>query len=157
MLLKPNVGRALSAIGALVLIVALFLVWYHIERPSVTDSSTGWETFPRLRIVILVGALLTIGTALVRQVRAVLVVRTLLGLVLAILILRRIVFAPTLADPVSAQIGVYVGFVAAVLVALGGLVDTGRRVVETYPSLWRPPVAELGRGTRQLDQSDERP
>lgn len=156
MLLKPNVGRALSALGALVLILGLWMVWYHVERSTGTESSTGWDTFPRLRIIVLVGAILTIGTALVAQVRWVLVARTLLGLVLAVLILRRIVFAPELSDPVSSQGGVYAGFVAALAVALGGLVDTGRRVVETYPTLWRPPAAELGRGTRQLDPGDER-
>lgn len=155
MLLKPNVGRALSALGALVLILGLWMVWYHVERRTGTESSTGWQTFPRLRLIILVGAVLTIGTALVRQVRAVLVVRTLLGLLLALLILRRVVFPPTLSDPVSSQAGVYAGLVAAILVALGGLVDTGRRVVESYPTLWRPPAGELGRGTRQLDHGDE--
>jgi hypothetical protein len=128
-MLKPITGRILSAMGAALLILAIFLVWYHVDRDGgVTTTSTGWETFPRLRIIILVGALLTLATALVAQVRWVLIARTALGLVLAALIVRRIVDPPDIADPVSAQFGVYAGFVGALAVALGGLVDTGARV-----------------------------
>jgi small-conductance mechanosensitive channel len=128
-MLQPIVGRILSAAGAAVLILALFLVWYHVDRANgATTTSTGWETFPRLRIIILVGAVLTLATALVAQVRWVLLARTALGLVLAALIMRRIIDPPDIDDPVSAQFGVFCGFLAALAVALGGLVDTGRRV-----------------------------
>lgn len=155
-LLKPNVGRALSAIGALVVALALFMTWYRIARPTgAVQDTTGWQTFTNLRIAILVGGVLTIGSALVRQARPVLIARTLLGLVLAALILRRIVLPPDVTGTVTSQVGVYVGFVGALLVALGGLVDTGRKVVEVYPGLWRPPAAELGRGQRALDPGDD--
>jgi hypothetical protein len=128
-MLKPITGRILSAVGAALLILTLFVVWYHVDRDgNVTTTSTGWDTFPRLRIIILVGAVLTLITALVAQARWVLLARTALGLVLAALIMRRIIDPPDIADPVSAQVGVYVGFVAALAVALGGLVDSGRRV-----------------------------
>jgi hypothetical protein len=128
-MLKPITGRILSAAGAALLILALFMVWYHVDRDgNVTTTSTGWETFPRLRIAILVGALLTLATAVVAQVRWVLIARTVLGLVLAALIMRRIIDPPDIADPVSAQLGVFIGFAGALAVALGGLVDTGRRV-----------------------------
>jgi hypothetical protein len=128
-MLTPIAGRILSAVGAALLIVTLFVVWYHVDRDgNVTTTSTGWETFPRLRIIILVGALLTLATALVAQVRWVLLARTALGVILAALIMRRIIDPPDIADPVSAQFGVIIGFVAALAVALGGLVDTGRRV-----------------------------
>jgi small-conductance mechanosensitive channel len=128
-MLKPITGRILSAVGAVLLILAVFLVWYHIDRDgNVTESSTGWDTFPRLRFIILAGAVLTLVTALLAQVRWVLLARTALGLVLAVLIMRRIIDPPDIADPISAQFGVFVGFLGALAVALGGLVDTGRRV-----------------------------
>jgi peptidoglycan/LPS O-acetylase OafA/YrhL len=153
-LLKPNAGRALSAIGAVVVVLALFMVWYHLMPRD--ESSTGWQTFTNLRFVIVAGGVLTLLSALVPQTRLVLTARTLLGLLLAALILRRIIFPPDLVDTtVTSQVGVYVGFVGALLVAAGGLVDTGRKVVEVYPNLWRPPVAELGRGQRVLDSGDE--
>jgi hypothetical protein len=153
-LLKPNVGRALSALGAIVVVLALFMAWYHLMPRD--ETSTGWQTFTNLRFVILAGGVLTLLSALVDQSRLVLVARTLLGLVLAILILRRIISPPDLVNTtVSAQVGVYVGFVGALLVAAGGLVDTGRKVVEVYPGLWRPPAGQLGRGQRTLDPGDD--
>ena len=156
-LLKPNVGRALSAIGALIVVLALFMTWYHIVRPDGTvDDTTGWQTFTNLRIVILAGAILTILSALPPQPRPLLIARTILGLILFVLILRRIIDPPDVTGDVTAQIGVYAGAVGAVLVALGGLVDTGRHVVEVYPSLWRPPAGELGRGQRSLGSGDDR-
>jgi peptidoglycan/LPS O-acetylase OafA/YrhL len=155
-LLKPNVGRALSALGALIVVLALFMTWYHIVRPDgAIDDTTGWQTFTNLRFVILAGGVITIFSALVPQTRPVLILRTLLGLVLAALILRRIISPPDVIGDVNSQIGVYVGLVGSLLVALGGLVDTGRTVVEAYPNLWRPPVAELGRGQQTLDHGDD--
>ncbi len=137
MLLSPRIGRLLSAAGAMLLIAALFLVWYDIARSPAEGptTSTGWETFPRLRIVLLAGAALTLVTALLAQTRAVLAARTVLGLVLAALILRRIVAPPDLDYAVSAQAGVFVGLAAALAVALGGLVDSTRKVVAFFPDL----------------------
>jgi hypothetical protein len=150
-MLKPITGRILSAVGAALLILTLFVVWYHVDRGTVTTTSTGWDTFPRLRIIILAGALLTLVTALAAQVRWVLIARTALGLVLAALIMRRIIDPPDIADPVSAQVGVYIGFLAALAVALGGLVDTGRRVAaEGLGGLG------LGRPLPQLPPGDPR-
>ena len=146
MILNPKIGRVLSAVGAALLIVSLFLVWYHVDRDNgVTTTSTGWDTFPRLRVIILVGAILTLVTALVAQVRWVLLARTVLGLVLAALIVRRIIDPPDIADPVSSQFGVFVGLVGALAVALGGLVDTGRTVAsEGLSGLgFGPPRPEL--------------
>lgn len=154
MLLKPNVGRALSLVGALVVVASLFMTWYHIDR-AVNAHTTGWQTFPNLRIALIVGAVIVAGTALVVQTRPVLIVRTLVGLVLAVLILRRIIFPPDLAQAVTSQIGVYVGLVGALFVAAGGLVDTGREVIEAYPSLWRQPAGELGPGRSTLRRGDD--
>ena len=156
-LLKPNVGRALSAIGAVIAVLALFMVWYEITRANgVVEDSTGWDTFTNLRFVILIAAVITLGTALVRQTRPVLIVRTVLGLVVALLVLRRIIDPPDLVDAeVSSQLGVWFGLVGALLVAAGGLVDTGRTVIEAYPNLWRPAAGELGAGRRSIGSGDD--
>jgi hypothetical protein len=143
-MLKPNAGRVLSAVGAGLLIVALFLVWYDIDRGTFTETSTGWDTFPRLRVILLVGALLTLASAIPRQTGPVLIARTVLGLGLAALIVRRIIDPPDIADPVSTQSGVYVALAGALAVAAGGLVDTGRRVAAAYPAM--PGGADPGRG-----------
>jgi hypothetical protein len=149
-MLKPNVGRALSAVGAIVLLVSLALVWYHVERPTGLESSTGWESFPRLRLIVLAGALLTLVTALVPQNRWVLIARTVLGLVVAALVLRRIIDPPDISSPVLPQLGVYVALLGALAVALGGVVDTSRRMVPIMglgrdPHRQLPPAPAAGR------------
>jgi len=156
-LLKPNVGRALSAIGALIVVLALFMTWYHIVRPDGSvDDTTGWQTFTNLRVVILAGGILTILSAIPPQTRPLLIARTLLGLLLFALILRRIIDPPDVTGTVTSQIGVYIGAVGAIVVALGGLVDTGRHVVVAYPTLFRQPAGQLGRGQRSIDSGDDR-
>lgn len=147
----------LSAAGAIILAIALFATWYHIDRPPVLGDpdTTGWQTFYRLRVVILVGAALVLVGALVRQARPVLVGRTLLGLLLAVLIVRRIVDPPALDYDVTPAIGVYLGALGALLVAVGGVVDSGREVIARYPDLrpWGGPVGELPRGPEGGDRS----
>jgi hypothetical protein len=151
MLLSPRIGRVLSAAGALLLIVALFMVWYNIARSPMDGSttSTGWQTFPRLRIAILVGALITLVTAFVPQTRVVLALRTVLGLFLAALILRRIIAPPDIEATVTKDAGVYVSLAGALAVALGGLVDSTRKAVEVLPDLGMG-----GGGSRGLPPGD---
>jgi len=136
-MLRPNTGRILSAVGAAALIVALFLVWYDIDRSPLegATSASGWDTFPRLRLIVLAGALLTLLLAIPRQTRAVLIARTALGIVVGALILRRIVDTPEYSAPLHPQPGMYVALAAAIAVALGGLVDSGRRAAATYAGL----------------------
>lgn len=146
-MLSPRTGRILSALGAVLLAVALFLTWYHIDRaPALGDpDTTGWQTFFRLRWIVLAGAALLLVSAVVRQTRPVLVGRTVVGLVVAALIVRRIVDPPDLDYDVTPQLGVYVGAVGALLAAVGGLIDSGREVVQVRPDLafWRGPAGEL--------------
>src|SRR3954453_215973 len=149
-MLKPNAGRALSAAGAILLLVSLVLVWYHVERPTGIEDSTGWDAFPRLRLIVLAGAVLTLATALVRQVRWVLIARTVLGVVLAALILRRIVDPPDISSPVLTQFGVYIGLLGALAVAFGGLVDTGRELVMPVMGLGSTPRGELPSGPGEM-------
>jgi len=153
-LLSQRTGRILSAVGAVVLAVALFVIWYKIDRPaSLGDpDTTGWQTFFRLRIAVLAGAILLLVSALVTQSRLVLIGRTVVGLVLAALIVRRIIDPPELDYDVTPQLGVYLGALGAFLAAAGGLVDSGRHVVEQRPDLafWRGHAGELPRGSDEV-------
>jgi hypothetical protein len=146
-MIGTRAGRILSAVGATALIAGLFLTWYHIDRAVGPTDTTGWQTFTRLRWLILLGAVVLLATAVVRQTRAVLLARFFLGLVLGALILRRIIDPPNIAN-ISSQFGVFVGVLGAACAVLGGLVDTSREVIDRYPDLafWREPVAELGPG-----------
>jgi hypothetical protein len=150
-LLSPRTGRILSVAGAVLLAVALFATWYHIDRAaSLGDpDTTGWQTFHRLRIVVLGGAAIVVISAIVTQTRVALIARTVVGLLVAALIVRRIVDPPTLDYTVTPQIGVYLGALGALLAAAGGLVDSGREVVQQRPDLafWRGHAGELPRGS----------
>jgi hypothetical protein len=150
-MLSPTLGRLLSAVGAVVVAVALALTWYHIDRTALqgTTDSTGWQTFTNLRWLIVAGAAFVLVTALLRQTRPVLIARTVVGVVLALLILRRIVDPPDLDFAVTAQIGVYVGLLGALCVAFGGLVDSGREVV----TRWREPAGHLAGGPDAHDRA----
>jgi hypothetical protein len=151
-MLSPTIGRVLSAVGAVVVAVALVLTWYHIDRSALqgTTESTGWQTFTNLRWLILAGAAFVLVTALLRQTRPVLIARTVVGLVLAALILRRIVDPPDLGFPISSQIGVFAGLAGAIAVAVGGLVDSGREVVTV---MFGPPAGELTAGAPPADRA----
>ena len=78
-----------------------------------------------------------------------LVARTVLGLLVGALIMRRIVDPPDLSAAVHPQLGMWLAFLGALMVAIGGLVDTGRRVVAAYPGL-----AGGGRAPRSLPPGD---
>jgi hypothetical protein len=124
---------------------------HHIDRAGgAVEPAAGWETFTRLRVLILAGAAALLATAIVAQTRPVFVARTLIGVVLGLLILRRIAFSPDIAGPVTAQAGVLVGLAGALAAVLGGMVDSGREIVERYPAMafWRQPAGELGRESR---------
>jgi hypothetical protein len=150
-LLSPRTGRILSAVGAALLAIALFATWYHVHRTADLGDpyTTGWQTFHRLRILILAAAAFLLVSAIVKQTRPVLIARTVVGLVVAGFIVRRILFPPDLAYAVTPEIGVYLGALGALAAAAGGLIDSGREVVEQRPDLafWRGPLAELPSGS----------
>jgi hypothetical protein len=156
-MISQRMGRLLSAVGALLLIGGLFLTWYHITRAGgFVESATGFDTFTRLRLVILAGAVVLLLSAIVAQTQPVLIVRTLVGVVLGVLILRRIVFPPDIGAPVQSQMGVFVGLIGAICAVFGGIVDTSREVAERYPDMafWRPSAGELGAGAPPPPQNE---
>jgi peptidoglycan/LPS O-acetylase OafA/YrhL len=150
-LLSLRTGRILSAVGAVLLAVALFATWYHVQGTQGDPYTTGWQTFHRLRVLILAGAAFLLVSAVVRQTRAVLIARTVVGLIVAAFIVRRILFPPELSHVLTPQVGVYLGALGALAAAAGGLIDSGREVVEQRPDLafWRGPVAELPSGSQK--------
>jgi hypothetical protein len=87
--------------------------------------------------------------------RPVLIGRTLLGPVVAALIVRRISDPPSLDSAVTPQIGVYLGALGVLAAAAGGLVDSGREVVEQRPDLafWRSPAGGLPAGPDAGDRA----
>ena len=65
-MISPRLGRFLSATGAILLIAGLFATWHTITRQAgALETASGFETFPRLRVAIIAGALLLLASAVV--------------------------------------------------------------------------------------------
>ncbi len=153
-------GRWLVGIGAVLLVAGLFLTWYHVVRPNgFAEDTTGWQTFTKLRFILLVGGIATLASVALVQTRAVTIGRTILGLVLAALVVRRIVSPPDLAtSTVTSQLGVYVSLLGALGIVFGSLLGAG---AEEDEDLDRPdgdpvpvagaPVGALAAGDRPAD------
>src|SRR3954464_199551 len=65
-------GRVLVGIGAAVLIAGIFLAWYHVVRPNgFAEDTTGWQTFTKLRYLILGGGILALISVMLVPTRVV--------------------------------------------------------------------------------------
>jgi MFS family permease len=120
-------SRWLVGIGAAILIAGMFLTWYHVVRPNgFAEDTTGWQTFTKLRFAILAGGVLSLLSVVLVPTRIVLIGRTLVGLVIAALVVRRIVSPPDLpGSTVTAQLGIYISLLGAVGIVFGGLFGGG--------------------------------
>jgi hypothetical protein len=120
-------GRFITAIGAAVLLVGMFLAWYEVVRSNgYTVNTTGWQTFTHLRFVLLLGSVGCLVSVLLRQTRLVVLGRLAVGIVASVLVIRRIVSPPELkGSTVTAQLGIYVSLLGALGIAFGGLLGLG--------------------------------
>lgn len=123
-------GRVVTVVGAVLLIVGFFLTWYHVVRPDgFAENTTGWQTFTRLRLLVLAASGAMVATALLRHSRRLAIARVVVGAVLAVLVIRRIVSPPDLEQStVTARLGVYVSLLGALGVGFGGLMGLGAPV-----------------------------
>lgn len=110
---KIDLGEALAALGALLLVIALFLNWF--------GDASGWEAFESLDLVLLLLAL----TALAAVVGAFdwLGARLLapLGALLLLIVVVQIVEPPPAVGDLDVETGAWLALAGAALVALGGL------------------------------------
>src|SRR4051794_15008008 len=88
-------GRFITAIGAVVLLVAMFLTWYEVVRGNgFTVHTTGWQTFTNLRFLLLAGAVACLVSPLPVQTPLIVVGRLVIGVVCSALGVRRLLFPP---------------------------------------------------------------
>src|SRR4051794_1024218 len=165
-------SRWLVGIGAAVLIAGMFLTWYHVVRPNgFAEDTTGWQTFTKLRYVILGGGIVALVSVVLVPTRAVRIVRVVIGLVTAGLVLRRIISPPDLpGSTVTAQLGIYISLLGSVGILMGGLIGgevDDDELAEDQPA---EPIAALPPGeadvvdaepveatdTRELETGDAR-
>ena len=152
-------SRWLVGIGAAVLIAGMFLTWYHVVRPNgFAEDTTGWQTFTKLRYVILGGGILALISVMLVPTRPVRIARVVIGLFIAAAVLRRIISPPDLpGSTVTAQIGIYISLLGAVGIVIGGLI--GGDVADDEPAEAEPgePVAALPPGEADGDVVDAEP
>jgi hypothetical protein len=123
-------GRFITAIGAAVLLIGMFLSWYEVvRRNGYTVDTTGWQTFTKLRFLLLAGSVGCVASVLMRQTRAIVLGRLAVGLVASALVIRRIVSPPDLPGAtLTAQLGIYVSLLGALGIAFGGLLGLGTEI-----------------------------
>src|SRR3954468_4569098 len=152
-------SRWLVGIGAAVLIAGMFLTWYHVVRPNgFAEDTTGWQTFTKLRYLILGGGILALISVMLVPTRVVRIGRVVIGLFIAAAVLRRIISPPDLpGSTVTAQVGIYISLLGAVGIIIGGLIG-GEVADEDEVDVERDePVAALPPGESGGDVVDAQP
>jgi hypothetical protein len=134
-------GQAIAALGGVVLFVSLFLDWYSLDAGELGPvlggidlSASGWEAFSWVDLLCAVTAIAAVGAAVVTATSRTVaspvgtsVVVAGLGAVSAVVILYRIVNQPGPNDLIVVEVGAYLGFIAAVAVAVGGWLEMRER------------------------------
>jgi uncharacterized membrane protein len=153
-------GEWIAGAGAVALLASMFLHWYGAaielpERITGPDTvvelrgaeATAWQAFGVLDVVLVLLALVPLGLVFMQATRrspaipvALSVLTTLAGALAALLILYRIVNQPGANDVVSVEAGAWAGFVAALVIAVGGWRSMR---VEPIPGAPMPPVEDL--------------
>lgn len=129
---RLSFGEIVSAASGLALLVFMFVPWYRNDRGFDLQSLSAWKAFALIDLVLFVAAALAIGLAAARAARAMppnlpaspATIVAAAGALAALLVLYRIVELP---DPgvegveIGRKIGVYLGLIASLGIALGGL------------------------------------
>jgi hypothetical protein len=128
-------GRALAAIGALALIVSLFLNWFTISGVGFHGPNaelTGWESFEVLDMLLTFLALVVIVHAVPALGRAVhapdepSALFPAIGVVAFVIVVVSLINHPPAAAGYSIAFGAWLGFAGAALMAIGGILSAAR-------------------------------
>ena len=137
-------GEWIAGAGGVALLAAMLLHWYGLGGLA---EATAWQAFGVLDVVLALLALAPLALAFTQATRsspsvpvAFSVVATLAGALAALLILIRIVDQPGPNEIVDVQLGAWLGFLAALVIAGGGWRSMR---VEPIPGAPDPPVEDL--------------
>jgi hypothetical protein len=137
-------GEWIAGAGGVALLAAMLLHWYGVGGLA---EVTAWQAFGVLDVILALLALVPLGLVLTQATRsspsipvAFSVLATLAGALAALLILLRIVDQPGPNEIVDVQLGAWLGFLAALVIAGGGWRSMR---VEPIPGAPDPPVEDL--------------
>ena len=141
---KIDLGEALAALGALLVLVALFLSWF--------DGATAWEAFESLDLVLLLlaltvlaavaGAFDWLGTRLLAP----------LGALLLLIVIVQLVEPPPGVGDGELGTGAWLGLAGASLVLLGGLLRIASISITVSGRDTRPRVDAVDKRRQPADR-----
>jgi hypothetical protein len=132
---KLRTGELIAGISGVLLLIIMFLPWYGIggaigefaSAAGVDTNANAWQAFDFIDLLLFLTAIAAIGFAALgasgRSVAlpvAASVVVTVLGIVVALLVLYRIVNQPGPNDVVDLKFGAFLGFLITLGIAGGG-------------------------------------
>lgn len=132
---RLRTGELIAGICGVLLLIVMFFSWYGIggaagsilSAANVDTTVNAWKAFDFIDIVLFVAAIVAIGAAVLsasgRSVAlpvAASVIVTVLGIIVALLVLYRIINQPGPNDVVDVKFGAYLGFLLCLGIAGGG-------------------------------------
>jgi hypothetical protein len=132
---KLRTGELIAGVCGVLLLIVMFFSWYGIggaagsilSAADVDTTVNAWKAFDFIDLVLFVTAIVAIGAALLAATgRSVAlpvgasVVVTVLGIIVALLVLYRIINQPGPNEVVDVKFGAYLGFLVCIGIAAGG-------------------------------------
>jgi hypothetical protein len=132
---RLRTGELIAGICGVLLLIVMFFSWYGVggaagsilSAANIDTTVNAWKAFDFIDLVLFVTAIVAIGAAVLaasgRSVAlpvAASVIVTVLGIVVALLVLYRIVNQPGPNDVVDVKFGAYLGFLVCLGIAVGG-------------------------------------
>jgi len=132
---RLRTGELIAGIAGVLLLIVMFFSWYGIggsigefaSAAGVDTSVNAWKAFDWIDLILFVTAIVAIGAAVLaatgRSVAlpvAASVVVTVLGILVALLVLYRIINQPGPNEVVDVKFGAYLGFLVCLGIAAGG-------------------------------------
>jgi hypothetical protein len=117
-------GTWVAAGGSLILLISVFLEWYHVDLGPISIGRSGWDESSLAKLVALLAlvALVIIGLELFATTVALPYPSSLIligiGALSALLVIIKMIDKP--ASQVSLSYGIFVSLIAAIAVAVGG-------------------------------------
>jgi hypothetical protein len=161
---RINLGQGLVVIGALALLVSLFLDWYEVGAFG-GDAVSAWTVFEIADLVLASLAVLAIAGAVPARLgapepRSLIDARWLpwVGVAALIFIVATLLNDPPAVRDRSPEIGVWVGLAGAALLTAGGLLSGSRIsvVISTRPSE-APAATRPATATHPLEHEPTQP
>ena len=165
---RTNIGRPIALLGAILVLVSLFLDWFGVSNaPRGDEGITAWTAFETLDLVLAAIGIAALAIIVPRLLGrpALLAERWLpaLGAAALVIVVAALLNHPPAADGLDEKVGAWLAFAGAILFAVGSFLWHARVEISMSfgdadePRESRPaPAAPPPRGTAPADPPTER-